>query len=189
MYTYAQSVLDDLRWIARGCFGESSSVDLSLRKARSAAASSGNVPLFETARAVYSTYAFHPPLLLLFNEMQTLSFLQTYIFLFSIYFLVADFANLRAATSSLKRNRPHIDPGIEREDTLCTHIIYLLSRKNLHRFILSCPPPLPLILKPRENCKKVLESINKINRSLRATYISKQQLAYVSPPSLLSASR
>lgn len=154
MYIYAQSVLDDLRWTARGCFGESSSVDLSLRKARSAAASSGNVPLFETARAVYSTYAFHPPLLLLFNEMQTPGFF-TYIFLFSIYFLVADFANLRAATSSLKRNRPHIDPGIEREDTLCTHIIYLLSRKNLHRFILSRPSA-PLILK---TARKLQESV------------------------------
>lgn len=89
-----------------------------------------------------------------FNGKWTLDFSNADYSLASVDSLNSTFG---VSTFSLKRNRSHVSEKSRNRkgrDTLAyRYIIYLLSRKNLHRRIFSS------LLLPWENCKKVLESI------------------------------
>jgi len=151
------------RTIYAGYFGESSSVDLSLKEARSAAASSDNVPLSKANCP--SKFIRCARFILLF-----LIKCKRSIFTHPFFRRSREFA-FGAVTSSLKRNRPHISResrNRERKNTLYIQSIYLVTKIYIdHSFFRLLSSSLSLSLPPSniKTARKLQESvgIDKIN--------------------------
>lgn len=134
-----------------------------------------------TARAVYSTYTFYPllRLFLFFQWSGNVRFSYVRILTF------VDFANLRSMRWHLRQRGINLTSDesleIKRENTLYTRIIHLLLVATIGPFSLLCPSCNILIPKRKLQGSIGIDKTNPL-RCPRATYISKQRLAYVSPP-------